>query len=114
MKTYSLSSNRAQNTIRAMRNNIADPDLVEALSGSPFHAIDKAEGAAKAYASTTWEPSPQKWAKLKFREAVGCRLIGDSWRAQAAIEAAMAFMPGDAGLESERDLIVRSTRRAMG
>jgi len=105
---FDLNSNRAQNTIKAMRDNERDPELVQGLGGNFFHAIGEARSDLLG---STWKPSPQQMRKLFYREAVGCRLLGDFSRARNAISIAISQMPDDAELQREKERIFQCSRR---
>jgi len=98
--TFNLHSNRAINTLKSMREHGADLELVRALGDNLFHAVEAAKEASRV-PGTTWEPSPQRMAKLLYREAVACRLIGSRSQAMDIIEQAIRKTPDDPELQRE-------------
>jgi hypothetical protein len=106
---FDLNSNRAQNAIKAMRDNASDQDLVQGLGGNFEHAIGEAESAQ--YPGSTWEPSARQLGKLFYRKAVGYRLLRDFNQATIAIDAAIGQIPDDAELGKEKERIIQQRRR---
>lgn len=86
----------------------------------PFHLQQQAEKdfyyALAACVNTplpgsSWTPSRQQMAKMVYREAAGCRIIGDLERAMNAINEGVALIPYDLALQSEKERILRAMRR---
>jgi hypothetical protein len=117
---FDLCSNRAQNYINTMRENLSDRNPVRSYGEGFFNSIDgtrDSEIHSILFPGTTWTPSQQQMAKVLYREAVGCRLIGDAQfvgQAESAIERAVTLVPGDAELEREKDRISQWKRRVTG
>jgi hypothetical protein len=105
---FDLNSNRAQNAIKAMRDNASDQDLVQQLGGNFEHAIGEA-GSAQLPGST-WEPSARQLGKLFYRKAVGYRLLREFNQATIAIDAAIRQIPDDTELGREKERIIQQRR----
>jgi hypothetical protein len=110
---FDLCSNRAQATIDEMRffysDLQSDPELVRSLTERFFNSVVGARDPGNLFIlfpGFTWEPSHRKLAKLAYREAVGCRLIGERQfvlQAESAIETAITLLPNDPQLKREKE-----------
>ncbi|RDL31493.1 uncharacterized protein BP5553_09702 [Venustampulla echinocandica] len=109
---FDCYSNYAQNYLKSMRENATDHELVRSFGNGFFNAIYGALGTSDKFPNATWEPSDQQIAKVFYREAVGCRLIGEGFLGQAetAIQRANHVTPGDVEIERERERISRWRR----
>jgi hypothetical protein len=66
---FDIKLNRAQNNIKAMRENFGNPDLVEGLAGGFFSALGDVKGEIPGLEGATWQHSNFQMAKLFYREA---------------------------------------------
>ena len=117
---FDICSNRAQNHLNAMRRHLSDPELVRSYGESFLNSVHAARDRVNMlvlFPGVTWEPSREKLAKLLYREAVGCRLIGDGQfvlPAEMAIETAIILIPNDPVLEGEKERVSLWKRRVNG
>lgn len=81
--------------------------LVNAL----WHTLDEAKTVLSRWPDghdATWEPTPTQMAKLLYREAKACRIIGDTTlltHAELAIKDAIERLPGDNMLLQEQEAV---------
>jgi hypothetical protein len=109
---FDLCSNRAQAQIKGMRDcSRYHPQLVPSFGELLLLAVEGARGPGdidKLFPSSTWQPSSQQLAKVMYREAVGCRLMGEARfvaQAENAIDEAIHLVPSDAELRREKERI---------
>lgn len=117
---FDICSNRAQNHLNAMRVHLSDPELVQSYGQSLLNSVHGAQyrvNIEELFPGATWQPSREKLAKLLYRKAVGCRLIGERQfvlEAEDAIETAITILPDDPVLEREKERISLWKRRVTG
>ncbi len=117
---FDLCSNRAQVYLDAMRLHLSDPEIVRSYGESLLNSVHGAQyrvDIEELFPGATWQPSRQKLAKLLYREAIGCRLIGDRQlvlQAEDAINTAITLSPDDPVLEREQERVYIWKRRVTG